>query len=120
MANPLRQRLDYQATARRVFAVDPLPEGAVPVYDRDPNVTAPFTNVPSWPTWAIEDTTVYRRGSYEPFRVTAVTKDSLKLSEVEPSDDVLRLHFVYSQAHDLDNEWTNVLPPTAWQRLMED
>jgi len=118
MANPIRQRLDYQATARRSLLVDPLPEGALPVYDRDPNV---ITNVPPrWPTWAVEDATVYQRGSYQPFRVTAVTKDSLKLSEVDPGDDVLRLHFVYSQADNLDSEWSDVLPPTAWQRLMED
>ena len=35
MVNPLRQRLDYSSVARRTFAVDPLPEGALPVYTAD-------------------------------------------------------------------------------------
>jgi len=38
MANSLRTRRDYTSVARRVFLVDQLPEGALPVYDRDPNV----------------------------------------------------------------------------------
>lgn len=35
MIAPLRRRLDYQGIARKVFAVQPLPQGAAPVYDRD-------------------------------------------------------------------------------------
>jgi hypothetical protein len=35
MVNPLRQRLDYSSVARRAFAVDPLPAGALPVYTAD-------------------------------------------------------------------------------------
>ena len=33
MVEPIRQRLDYQSLARRVFHVDPLPEGILPIYD---------------------------------------------------------------------------------------
>jgi hypothetical protein len=40
MVNPLRQRLDYNSVARRAFRVDPLPAGALPMYDKDPNVPA--------------------------------------------------------------------------------
>lgn len=40
MAQPLRSRIDYQATARRTFLVEQLPEGSLPVYDRDPEVGA--------------------------------------------------------------------------------
>lgn len=36
MINPLRRRLDYQGVARRLLSVEPLPAGALPIYDRDP------------------------------------------------------------------------------------
>jgi len=37
IGNPLRPRIDYQGVARSVFIVDELPQGALPVYDRDPD-----------------------------------------------------------------------------------
>lgn len=40
MANPIRKNLDYQGLARRALVVDPLPQGALPVYDRDIDVAA--------------------------------------------------------------------------------
>lgn len=40
MANPIRRNLDYQGVGRRVLVVDPLPQGALPVYDRDIDVQA--------------------------------------------------------------------------------
>jgi hypothetical protein len=40
MANPIRRNLDYQGLARRALVVDPLPQGALPVYDRDIDVAA--------------------------------------------------------------------------------
>lgn len=40
MANPIRKNLDYHGMARRALVVDPLPQGALPVYDRDIDVTA--------------------------------------------------------------------------------
>ncbi len=40
MANPIRKNLDYQGVGRRVLVVDPLPQGALPVYDRDVDVMA--------------------------------------------------------------------------------
>ena len=40
MANPIRRNLDYQGVGRRVLVVDPLPQGALPVYERDIDVTA--------------------------------------------------------------------------------
>jgi len=40
MANPIRRNLDYQGLARRTLVVDPLPQGALPVYDRDIDVAA--------------------------------------------------------------------------------
>lgn len=42
MVAPLRQRLDYQATGR-TFLVDQLPQGALPTYDRDPDVAGVLT-----------------------------------------------------------------------------
>lgn len=40
MALPIRRNLDYQGVARRALVVDPLPNGALPVYDRDIDVAA--------------------------------------------------------------------------------
>jgi hypothetical protein len=35
MANPIRLTLDYQGIGRKLLVVDPLPQGALPVYDKD-------------------------------------------------------------------------------------
>lgn len=35
MANPLRRNLDYQGIARKVFFVEPMPDGASLTYDKD-------------------------------------------------------------------------------------
>lgn len=40
MANPIRRNLDYQGIGRRALVVDPLPQGAMPTYDRDIDVAA--------------------------------------------------------------------------------
>lgn len=40
MANPIRRNLDYQGVGRKALVVDPLPQGALPVYDRDIDVRA--------------------------------------------------------------------------------
>jgi HK97 family phage major capsid protein len=40
MQNPLRERLDYEGVFRRAAVVDPLPQGAMPYYDRDVDVPA--------------------------------------------------------------------------------
>jgi len=40
MANPIRRNLDYHGIARKMLTVDPLAQGALPVYDRDIDVTA--------------------------------------------------------------------------------
>lgn len=40
MANPIRRNLDYQGIARRILVPDALPQGALPVYDRDIDVAA--------------------------------------------------------------------------------
>jgi|SRR5271166_2728300 len=40
MANPIRRNLDYQGIARKTFLVQQMPPGALPTYDRDPDVAA--------------------------------------------------------------------------------
>lgn len=40
MANPIRKNLDYHGVARRALVVDPLPQGALPIYERDIDVSA--------------------------------------------------------------------------------
>lgn len=40
MIQPLRIRRDYTSVGRKTFLVEQLPDGALPIYDKDPNVTA--------------------------------------------------------------------------------
>lgn len=40
MATPIRRSLDYHHIARRAINVQPLPQGALPVYNRDIDVSA--------------------------------------------------------------------------------
>jgi len=40
MANPIRRNLDYQGVGRKALVVDPLPQGALAVYDKDIDVAA--------------------------------------------------------------------------------
>lgn len=40
MIQPLRLRRDYTSVARKAFLVEQLPDGTLPIYDKDPNVTA--------------------------------------------------------------------------------
>jgi len=40
MANPIRRNLDYAGVGRKAVVVDPLPQGALPVYDKDIDVSA--------------------------------------------------------------------------------
>ena len=35
MTEPLRRRIDYAAVARKTFLVEQLPDGAIPIYDRN-------------------------------------------------------------------------------------
>lgn len=40
MIQPLRRRRDYTSVGRKAFYVEQLPDGALPIYDKDPSVTA--------------------------------------------------------------------------------
>lgn len=40
MIAPLRRRRDYTSVGRKAFYVEQLPDGALPIYDKDPNITA--------------------------------------------------------------------------------
>ena len=40
MTQPLRTRRDYAAVGRKTFLVEQLPDGALPIYDKDPEITA--------------------------------------------------------------------------------
>jgi hypothetical protein len=40
MIQPLRSKRDYTSVGRKAFYVEALPDGALPIYDKDPNVTA--------------------------------------------------------------------------------
>jgi hypothetical protein len=40
MIQPLRKRRDYQSVGRKAFYVEQLPDGALPIYDKDADVAA--------------------------------------------------------------------------------
>ena len=40
MTQPLRTRRDYMSVGRKTFLVEQLPDGALPIYDKDPDVPA--------------------------------------------------------------------------------
>lgn len=40
MIQPLRMRRDYTSVGRKTFLVEQLPDGALPIYDKDPEVSA--------------------------------------------------------------------------------
>lgn len=40
MANPIRRNLDYMGVGRKALVVDPLPQGALPLYEKDIDVRA--------------------------------------------------------------------------------
>jgi len=40
MIQPLRRRRDYSSVGRKAFYVEQLPDGALPIYDKDAEVTA--------------------------------------------------------------------------------
>jgi len=40
MIQPLRRRRDYSSVGRKAFYVEQLPDGALPIYDKDPEITA--------------------------------------------------------------------------------
>jgi len=40
MANPIRRNLDYMGVGRKALVVDPLPQGALPLYEKDIDVSA--------------------------------------------------------------------------------
>jgi hypothetical protein len=40
MVQPLRDRRDYSSVGRKTFLVEQIPDGAMPVYDKDPEVVA--------------------------------------------------------------------------------
>lgn len=40
LTQPLRKRRDYQSVGRKAFYVEQLPDGALPIYDKDAEVTA--------------------------------------------------------------------------------
>lgn len=47
MGMPIRRRLDYCGIARKCFAVQELPQGALPTYDRDIDVASVVTAAPT-------------------------------------------------------------------------
>lgn len=43
MSEMVSRRIDYQSIARQIFSVQPMPESALAIYDKDPDVTSYVT-----------------------------------------------------------------------------
>jgi hypothetical protein len=69
MTQPLRLRRDYTAVGRKTFLVEQLPDGALPVYDKDPDVSA---YVVSEEGESILSVTKPRRVSFPLFEIAAL------------------------------------------------
>lgn len=88
MVQPLRTRLDYQGIARKAFAIQQLPQGALPVYDRDPNVTGLLGLKYKFDAIKISSRgEVYKKGN-RPGKITfpafqTFSSPSIKLSDVK-------------------------------------
>lgn len=63
MANPIRQQLDYQSVARRAMVVEPIPEGALPIFnntdeEREERILVPEFEITSNMKLSIKDEVV--------------------------------------------------------------
>jgi hypothetical protein len=93
MAAPIRRSLDYHNIARKALVVDPMPQGALPCYDRDIDVSAVVTNDDKPVAFSHDFLTINARGKLEkrsPFgkRVVVPTFEvfqnpTIKISEVK-------------------------------------
>lgn len=91
MVAPLRTRLDYQGIARKVFNIQQLPQGALPVYDKDPLVSDIVAGRYKYDTIKISSSgVVHRKGRLpKPFlRITfpqfeLYSNPTIKLSSVK-------------------------------------
>lgn len=78
MANPIRRNLDYSGVGRKALVVDPLPQGALPLYERDIDVAA--TIVAS--NGAVPESRVFGdRVSIPEFEI--VSNPTVRISEVK-------------------------------------
>ncbi len=81
MAAPLRRTRDYQSVGRRTFLVEQMPQGAIPVYDRDPEVHTPghdtdYLALPG--TDPLHSTKHYQAGELPPWAVVGAWVHAVK------------------------------------------
>lgn len=118
MIEPIRRNIDYQGVARRTFLVEELPQGALPVYDRDPDVGAMITTPHVRPDWLKEGQWVEHSARKVYARIEQVTK--LRVTVAMWKTMEMHLENVVSFcAH-----WKPVAEPqeprVAWARLLDD
>lgn len=93
MTQPLRTRRDYLALGRKTFMVEQLPDGALPIYDKDPDVAA---YVVAEDSESIESHLKGRRVMFPTFEIAANPKIPLtevrarRYNLVERSQDLAR------------------------------
>lgn len=121
MIAPIRRNLDYQSTARRTFMVEELPEGALPVYDRDPEPGAmrTVTTTPHVrPDWLKEGQWVEHAGRKVYARIEQVTK----LRVVAAMWKTMEMHS--ENVVSFSANWKPVAEPqeprVAWKRLLDE
>jgi hypothetical protein len=114
---PLRRNIDYSAVARRTFLVDQLPDGALPTYDRDPDVAAVAPEpIPAWcveGVWARQPSTGFIGQVYEVHN-RSVTFSTWRRPEhltIMPRESMAEFEPLVGEPPP---------PRTAYERLMDD
>lgn len=119
MAAPLRRNLDYQSIARRTFLVEELPPGALPVYDRDPEVTPMVTAYRDPPLWVQVGAWGYCARTDEYFEVMErLSRGEVRIrpwrsSEVRTTD----VDWLYERCEPCDQPAD---PRPIWERLLDE
>lgn len=118
MVAPLRARMDYQSVGRRAFLVEQLPQGALPVYDRDTSDGVPPMPPPAkfvCPEWVQAGQWVYHEamGRYAMLTQVSMLHVGFTMWRTDEYVDMGKSAFVAN--------WTPCEKPkdprTGWERL---
>ena len=128
MIAPLRRNIDYQAVGRRTFLVEQLPEGALPVYDRDPEIGTMVmmhanSNLPpppnfERPAWLVVGQWVHNVEQQRFACITQATKLRVQWAEWRTGQHTAEN--VVTFVHHWKPCAKPAEPRRAWERLLDD
>lgn len=116
---PLRQNIDYMATARRTFLIDPLPHGSIPNYEGGPDLTADKSK---WPDYCEVGVILYNiSDDYVPYQVESTGKQlELRCRGTTGCERGTLLVFSDVDAFEKWGPWASYKPKSMWERLGDD